>query len=250
MEGQSWDGYEPGPDMGHDEVDYGYTVEDRSIPGDPHESYMNYYRTAGWTDGISREDTDNFPSWGADGNRYPLDPVGSIPMGSAIRTFDNGMAANGTMSDQLPTETVTEGWLNKNHRATPNNARVSDDSQYTRNTSMQQRDATRTNANALLRSTDEPRSGIKSRIPGMIQKVYSGGERHYDMTPREQDYILRPWRNRTAGTAPEQWLEGQEMYVSDNIQRQPPPDPEMGPNSPTLTDETSFGYTAEDYTYV
>jgi hypothetical protein len=149
---------------------------------------------------------------------------------------------------QVPNETVAEGWTDKVlAQAEPADSRPSDDSQYTMQTSMAQRYLSRNNDHAMARGTDDSRTDIPSRVAGQKRYIAAGGERHYDMTPREQDYILRPWVGRTAGTPPEQWLDGQDMYVSTAIQRQPPSDPYLGGNEDTVASD--FGYTGEDLTY-
>lgn len=237
--------YEPGND--DPGIDYGYCFED--MVGGVAPAYMNDHPNWGSKD--TRSNTGDYPRWGMDGNEYPLDPVASPPMGTGIRAYNHGFLTRLTRPLQVPSETVTEGYRHKEHGGV-SDSRVSDDSQYTINTSMRQRDLSRNNEHAVTRGTDDPREPIKSRITGKRRYVPSSSpERHYDMTPREQDYILRPFVTRTAGTAPEQWLEGQEMFVQEPIQRQPPSDPFLGENAIDLPiQQETYGFTGEDMSYV
>jgi hypothetical protein len=235
--------YEPGPD--DPDIDYGYCPEDMLTLG-VNPAYTEDHPN--WGDTAPRSSTRGYPRWGMDGNEYPLNPNGNPPMGTGLRTFTKGGAIRRETPMQIPNETVSEGFLDKVlAQGEPAYARPSDDSQYTIQTSMRQRDLARNNEHAQARGTDDARSEIQSRIAGQKRYVPSQGERHYDMTPREQDYILRPWVSRTAGTPPEEWLEGQEMYESTAIQRQPPSDPYMGTNEEDVT--MDYGYTGEDLTY-
>jgi hypothetical protein len=147
---------------------------------------------------------------------------------------------------QIPSETVSEGWLNK-PQGTPADSKPSDDNQLIIQTSMTQRYRTRTNAGALARNTDEPRSDIPSKVTGQRIKVYSGGERHYDMLPKEQDAMVRPFWYRTAGTGRADDMVPNTMYSISALQRIPPPDPSMGMPETEFVNE--FGYTDEDTQY-
>lgn len=165
---------------------------------------------------------------------------------AAFRALMEGAhRVNQKLVDGYPSETVSEGWLNK---ATGEVAesKPPDESQLTIQTSQTQRFRTRTNANAVLRATDAPRASIDSRVEGMIVKVYSTGERSYDMEPREQDDIPRPFYYRTAGTGDPTYMQPNEMWTVDPIQRTPPPDPSLGPDE---TDVSQYGYTPEDQFY-
>jgi hypothetical protein len=236
--------YEPGPD--DPGIDYGYCMEDMDCLG-VLPAYTEDHPN--WGDIAPRSQTKSYPRWGMDGNEYPLDAVGNPPMGTGLHTFTRGNAIRRDIPMQIPNETVTEGYRSKTYaQGEYAYARPSDDSQYTMQTSMQQRDQARNNEHAQARGTDDAREPIQSRVAGQKHYEASQGERHYDMTPREQDYILRPWTTRTAGTPPEAWLEGQEMYVSDAVQRQPPSDPYMGVNAGD-TPNMDYGYTGEDLTY-
>jgi hypothetical protein len=147
-----------------------------------------------------------------------------------------------------PSETVTEGWRNK-PKGEPADARTSDPKQYETQTSMQQRYRTRNNMHAQMRGTDAARSNIQSRVIGQKKKIYSTGERSYDMLPREQDAErARPFWYRTAGTGPEEMLGPNEQMQRLPVDRTPPPDPYIGVQD-TDQSELLFGYTPEDRFY-
>lgn len=149
-------------------------------------------------------------------------------------------------SNSNPTETVSEGWLNKvtsfNADADP-----SADEQIFVQTSMRQRYGTRDNTRAQARATDDARSTIPSRVMAMVEKVYSTGERLYDMDPYQIDQIERPFRNRTAGVGPSEWMETNEYGAMTPVQRTPPPDPALG--VPEVQSPEGYGYTGEDSMY-
>jgi hypothetical protein len=152
-----------------------------------------------------------------------------------------------------PSETVSEGWLNKPssgmHMGTPADAKPSDPAQYERQTSMQQRYQTRNNQLAVERSTDEPRAPINSLVTPAKIKVYSEGERNYDMLPREQTpEMARPFWFRTAGIGPEYYMDNNEVTARQAIDRTPPPDPYIG-TPDTSQEQLNFGYTDEDNFY-
>lgn len=148
--------------------------------------------------------------------------------------------------NSMPTETVNEGWLNKVTSFVAD-ASPSDPSQYEVQTSMRQRYETRTNVRAQARATDDPRSNIASRVMAMVEKVYSTGERCYDMFPYQIDQIERPFRYRSAGVGPAEWLETNEYSAVTPVQRTPPPDPAMG--VPEVQEPEGYGYTGEDSMY-
>jgi hypothetical protein len=111
---------------------------------------------------------------------------------------------------------------------------------------MVQRHKTQNNQRATMRGTDDSREEIQSRIAPMKLKIYSEGERHYDMTPRDMDDIPRPFWYRTAGTGRNLEMLPNEMVVISPLQRTPPPDPSLGPTEISIDPEGGFGYTAED----
>jgi hypothetical protein len=147
---------------------------------------------------------------------------------------------------QIPTETVSEGWLNK-PKGTPANAVPSSTAQLERQTSMQQRYQIRTNDAAVLRDTDVARAPIDSKVTGQKLKVYSGGERHYDMLPKAQDTIPRPFWYRQAGTGDIADMAPNELWYIEPIERIPPPDPCIG--NPETGFTQTHGYTTEDSQY-
>jgi hypothetical protein len=152
--------------------------------------------------------------------------------------------------DSIPSETVSEGWVNK-PTGTVANSKPADDAQVFIQTSMMQRYRKRNNKHAVARATDAPRAEIDSRVEGMKVREYSGqvvdSPRYYDMTPYQQDAMLRPFRYRTAGTGPASYLRPNAMTVLQPIERVPPPDPSVGiPEAPPASD---YGYTGEDQFY-
>jgi hypothetical protein len=165
--------------------------------------------------------------------------------GGASRTF-RGKRPRATYA--VPTETVSEGWLNKINAGPIAKAKPSDPSQYEVQTSMQQRFQVRTNALGVLRGTVDPTSPIPSRVVPQRSPVYSGEERHYDMYPRQQTVVReRPFYYRTAGTGPQDWLEANETWDQNAIERQVPPNPYIGP--PSADPQLQYGYTEEDSFY-
>ena len=165
-------------------------------------------------------------------------------MGGAY-TFFRGKLPRANYS--TPTETVSEGWLNK-PKGSPADAKPSDPRQYEMQTSMEQRYQTRVNAHAVTRNTDEPRASIASRVIGQKLKVYSGGERHYDMYPFQQTPDTeREFTYRTAGTGQPGWMENNQQWEISAVERTPPPDPYIG--TPDAFGDLQYGYSPEDYFY-
>ena len=195
----------------------------------------------GWPDW-----TETTPQTRATSSRQNIYPVGSPGVvASVLRGLRIGPRdQDSEVSNEVPTETVSEGWENK-PKGSPANSVPSDPSQYERQTSMQQRYRARNNRHAVARSTDDERTPIDSRVTGQKIKMYSGKQRHYDMSPYQQDQMNRPFWYRTAATGPQYYLEPMEMYVSEPITRTPPPDPSMGETDTNL----DYGYTPEDYSY-
>lgn len=149
-------------------------------------------------------------------------------------------------SNSNPTETVSEGWENKVTSFVAD-ADPSADQQIFIQTSMRQRYLTKDNGRAVIRATDDERHTIDSRVMAMVRKQYSEGERDYDMFPYQQDQIDRPFRNRTAGVGPAQWMETNEFGPMNPYQRTPPVDPSVG--VPEVPDSDDYGYTGEDTMY-
>jgi hypothetical protein len=194
--------------------------------------------------------TSKMPSWGQGGRffravrmgaaRYRLYPLEDENEGGHYAPV------SAEQPNSLPTETVSEGWINKTTSFLAD-ASPSDPSQYEVQSSMRQRYGTRDNLRAQARSTDDPRSRIESRVAGMIEKVYSTGERSYDMFPYQIDQIERPFRYRTAGVGPAEWMTTNEYNSLTAVQRTPPPDPAMG--VPEVQEPDAYGYTGEDTMY-
>lgn len=215
---------------------WGYQPEDSTYTG------VNYDDRPDWGQDPDqyRADTTNQPSWAAPG--FVKNTFRSR-FGGAFRTFRGHSQASSPIQYQIPSETVTEGWRNK-PKGDPANAIVSSTGQLERQTSLQQRYQTRTNAEAVERGTDEPRAPIQSRVVGQHLKIYSGDERHYDMLPKTQDVIPRPFWYRQAGTGPWSDMLPNEMWYIEPIERIPPPDPCMG--EPETHFHSEYGYTTED----
>lgn len=193
---------------------------------------------------VVRRTTRRFPSWGRAGTGFRAIRGGA----QGYRLYhEPGSAYEPITAEQphsFPTETVSEGWLNKvttfNADAEP-----SDTSQYEVQTSMRQRYGKRDNTRSQLRGTDDERSTIESRVAAMVEKVYSTGERLYDMFPYQIDQIDRPFRYRTAGVGPAEWMQANEYSAITPVQRTPPADPAMG--VPEVSSD--YGYTGEDTMY-
>jgi len=211
---------------------WGYTTEDDAFTG------VDYDDRPGWDQDPPqyRGRTDDYPPVNASGMVKHF--FRSI-MGGAHR-IDQKLA------DSLPSETVSEGWLNK-PKGELADAKPSSPLQYEMQTSMLQRYQVRNNEASVDRGTDEPRTEIPSRTAGQRLKVYSGGLRHYDMFPYQQDEIPRAFYYRTAGTGrPADMLVNEQWQILP-VQRVPPPDPSLGPDETDV--EGEYGYTGEDHFY-
>lgn len=207
----------------------GWTMEDLAATGDF--GFMQSHPNWGVDPERGRAD---YPSWG---HRY------GPPSGTGMRAKKRGMSLKESEAQQIPSQTVSEGWVNKEHGSVLD-SKTSDPSQYERQTSMQQRDAIRTNSAAVVRATDGERTDIPSRITGMKVKEFSGGQRHEDMTPWVQDIWHRVFRVRTAGTADPTQMATNEMYVSVPMTRTIPPDVDQGDHEMS---GGSYGYVDGDY---
>jgi hypothetical protein len=177
-----------------------------------------------------------YPPWG--GSRKTL------PGGNFIRSVVKGAIITMTARES-PSETVTEGWRNKEH-GIPANSIASSDAQLIVNTSGVQRYQARNGSQSTGRAS-EYKATVPSRVTGQKVKVYSEGKRHWDMTPYGQDEILRPFLSRQAGTSYQQWAGVNSMYDSEPLDRQIPLDPYSGKQSPS--DTGGYGFVAEDGMY-
>jgi hypothetical protein len=213
---------------------YGYTMDDiqtlTTQEGSP--------PPLGTPTSVIRETADDFPPWGQQK---------VAPGGTGFRTITQGAQVHRHTVISYPTETVTEGWKNKLTGKTLD-AKVSSPDQYERQTSMQQVNppSGRNNDAAVARSTDDPRANILTRLTGMKMKPWSQGERNQDMFPYQQHMMIRPFWYRTAGTPDPAGMNPNEMYVSFPVQRDVPPDPDLGPEETAVGE---YGYTEEDNTY-
>ncbi len=142
-------------------------------------------------------------------------------------------------------ETVSEGWVNKDTDRV-DNAEVSDPRQYEIQTSLAQRDLTRAGSQ-ISGTASEQNAPIPSQRPTWGQRVkpWSGGRRHYDMTPHLQDDHIRPFLFRNAGTGNVAWMGHNEAtnYMVTPLDRQPVPAPHSGEQTPrpTSTPQLDFG---------
>jgi len=178
-----------------------------------------------------------YPSYG----NYPA----GVPGGTAIRSEDHGAQANWTAKQQQY-ENAAAGWINK-ETSEVSDAVVSDPSQYEMQTSMTQRDKVRSGSQAASGRESEYDAPIASRIPGMVEKKWSNDDhRRYDMTPKAQDIIVRPWYMRTAGTGRAYDMRVNEVVLNEPKNRRPPDNASVGNPVGVDADYANYGYTAED----
>lgn len=219
---------------------WGYSLEDSLYTG------VNYDDRPPLSQSTPRfrDDTDQQPSWDAPG---PVVNAFRALKSGATRTFRSRTRTWSPIQYQEPSETVSEGWLNKPH-GEPADSKPSPDSQLIVQTSMIQRYQRHNNAHAVARGTDTPRAGIDSRVTGQHTPVYSGNERHYDMFPRQADpNMLRAFWYRTAGTGRATDMIPNTGYTIYPIQRIPPAEPAQG--IPETLAGSDYGYTSEDQFY-
>lgn len=218
---------------------YGYTMDDIASLSGQFVPFTPPYGTE--IEVLRGHNYAGMPDWGVD----PSDPDRT---GFGLRPELAAPLWRGIMIKAFPTESATEGWDNK-LTGEVLDAKVSDPAQYERQTSMQQVNpaAGRNNDAAVARGTDDVRFNIMTRLTGMKIKPWSQGERNEDMFPFQQLLGVRPFRYRTAATGNPQWLESNEMYVSEPITRAVPPDPSLG--VPETGVSSDYGYTEEDNYY-
>lgn len=191
----------------------------------------------------------NLPSWGRGGELFRAIREGSHRFRLNAGTQKGAGAyqpITAEPSNSNPTETVNEGWLNKVTSFVAD-ANPSADEQIFIQTSMRQRYLSKDNGRAVMRDTDDARHSVRSRVQPMVEKVYSTGERSYDMFPFQIDEIRRPFRYRTAGVGRADWMEANEYNALTPFQRTPPTDPALG--VPEVQDASQYGYTGEDTMY-
>lgn len=226
------------------ENDYGYTPEDDTSV------LWGYGTETGTSDQpVLGEDADMtsgstaipssktpFPAWGP----YPE----GIPGGTSIRAEDHG-AETAYVSKQQQYESAAGGWQNK-MTSEVNDAVVSDPSQYEMQTSMTQRDKVRAGSQVASGRENEYDSPIASRIPAMKEPKYSDDpHRLYDMTPKAQDMIVRPWYMRTAGTGEASDMLVNAVDLNTPMNRRPPENAYAGDMVGTA-DDAGYGYMSED----
>ena len=221
--------------------EFGYTDEEFS-------SAMWGYGPQTGTSDRPGTDVQGYQARGATLSGYP--GMGNEPGptgGSDLRQTEHGDVNGVTAKLGYKEETVGEGWINK-VAAGVADATVSDPSQYEMQTSMTQRDKVRAGSQRGGGSASEYVAPIGSWRPtwGMRIKPWSGGRRHWDMTPRRQDQIIRPFWYRSAGTGYQEWMAANEAYnyQLEPLQRSPVPDPYAGQNVPVNV------YTEESHNWV
>lgn len=230
------------------EVDYGVDSFGSGANASP-------WKTAPATD----EYMDDRPAWNDPTQQDNIRRTSSMTpwnrTGEALRAFRGGARRVRLNSSQpytaepsngRPNESVSEGWLNKATSFVAD-AEPSADEQVFVQTSMRQRYGVRNNNRATARGTDGDRAQINSRVMPMVEKVYSTGERLYDMFPYQADEIIRPFRYRTAATGRQRWMEANYVTAWNPIQRTPPAEPALG--VPEVSAADDYGYTQEDTMY-
>jgi len=165
------------------------------------------------------------------------------PNGTAVRLHKRGYSWREEHANLQP-EDATAGWRNKESGQILDST-ISAEAQLYVQTSLKQRDATRTNQHATARGTDDTRHSIASRIVGMRVKEFSGGYRHYDMQPKEQSYLPRPFRYRDVGTGNPEWMRANAFRSVIPRFREIPADVDTG--APEYEDQT--GVTVPDDWY-
>jgi hypothetical protein len=164
--------------------------------------------------------TPGYPDWGSD----------TSDDSEVFR--DRGIPLDGTNKLGFKEETVSEGWQNKVVGGVIDSVQ-SDTSTIYMQTSQVQRDKVRTgsqNPNTGTASEQEAPIGSDRPTRAVRIKPWSGGFRHWDMIPRFQDQIVRPFLNRQAATGEPAWMHANEanQYMRPPLQRQPVPDPYAG----------------------
>lgn len=173
----------------------------------------------------------NMPAWGR-GNT-------PVPNGMRKRIIAEGRSYKEGKTDEQPAGVAGEGWENK-RAGNENEAETSDPRQYEMQTSMTQRHNVLANTRAMMRGTDANRADISPRIAGVRLKIYSGGQRHDEMTPRDQDYMPRAWRFRGAGTGPVGYLDSNQYQAVTPVTRVVPGDVYQGTAETDLISDDGY----------
>lgn len=161
--------------------------------------------------------------------------------GDQIRDIDKGGTRRTTSKSNFMDETFDD-WNNKlNTEVT--DAQPSPET-YEMQTSMVQRDKVRNMSQTTGRASTYA-APIASRIIGEKLKTLVGSrERLFDMFPRQQSYMVRPFWQRNAGTDLPQKMAPNATYISIPLQRVPPGDPWQG----TSLAGSGDGYYNNDWT--
>ena len=197
------------------------------------DSGTDVYPNLGTPTQLLRDNAGRWPQWGT----YEQ----GIPGGTVVRGEDHG-ASLGNTPNQTPTETVSEGWRNK-ETGDVELAEGAAVEQVYRQTSEQQLFQTRQGSQRGNGSDSDYTQPIPSRVPGQKIKVFSTGQRLYDMLPREQFQRIRPWWSRGAGTGRVHWMEANAEQPVRPRTREIPPEPSTGP--PAIAHD-DYGYQSED----
>lgn len=225
--------------------DFGFSYEDQSYTYSAAESPFETGtadRPPVGSEQDSRTDTaEEWPSWA------PLAASG-VPGGEYVRSIERGAIASNTPT-AVPRESAAGGWENKiTGGVIEPGTGISDPSQYTMKTSMQQLRRTRAGSQRGGGSASPYEQPITTRVPGQKIKVYSDSpDRKLAMTPVTQDQIIRPFFLRTMGTGHAADMQPNAMYQSTPLQRVAPPDPYQG-ETPSASAGV-YGYTNEDGLY-
>lgn len=175
----------------------------------------------------SRNNTDDFPDVDENGDQ--------------IRDVDKGGTRRTTSKSNFMDEAL-DGWTNKlNTEVT--DAEPSPET-YEMQTSMVQRDKIRNMSQTTGRASTYA-APIASRIIGEKLKTLVGSpERLFDMFPRQQSFMVRPFWNRSAGTDLPEKMAPNATYLSQPLTRVAPGDPYQG----TELGGTSTGFYSTDWT--
>lgn len=224
-----------------DTVTYGYAEED-------HNPLYGYGYETGTADrpslGQSSGRGQTVPGWPEPGPH-----VAGLPGGIKLRSQEHGGRITSVLSKLRYPRPVSQGLDGKGTAGVLNESELPADRQLVIQTGVIQMGTARAGSQRSG-SQSEYRAPIKRTPPGMRVPQYAGGERHDDMTPREQSVgRRRVFYDRQAG-APDPALMGvNSMYQSTPRDRKPPPPPDMG-QAPTSTVEiVAGGYTEEDPTW-
>lgn len=217
-------------------------------PGFDNNGYTSWeFETADWnTGGVDLSFMRQHPNWG---DRRPRGMANMpawgrgntpVPNGTRKRIIGEGRSYKEGRTDEQPAGVAGEGWQNK-VSGVENEAETSDPRQYEMQTSMTQRHNVLDNSRATMRNTDGVRASISPRLAGVKIKMFSGGQRHDEMTPREQNYIPRAWRFRGAGTGPTGYLAPNAYEPVSPITRVVPGDVDQGSRETDLIADDGYG---------